>query len=178
MTLIAETYLLETIKSFRGLKSNAEKAFAQIQDADFHFQPDQESNSVAILIQHLAGNMLSRFTDFLTSDGEKQDRNRDSEFNDSKQTKEQLLNYWNKGWDCLFSALQSLQAEDLLKTVTIRQEPHLVLRALQRQLVHYAYHTGQIVFLCKMIRKSGFKSLSIPRGKSGDFVQVVPGDSR
>lgn len=169
MNASASEYLLETIKSFRGMKSNTEKALAQISDAEFHFQPDPDSNSVAIIMQHMAGNMLSRFTDFLTSDGEKPDRNRDQEFIDKNKKRDELIDYWNKGWTCVLTALESLKEEDLMKIVTIRQEPHTVIRALQRQLVHYAYHSGQIVFLCKMIRTSTFTSLSIPKNKSAAF---------
>jgi hypothetical protein len=167
---ISELYLLETLKSFKGLKSNAEKAIEQINDNQMHFHPDEESNSVAVIMHHMAGNMLSRFTDFLTTDGEKEWRDRDSEFIDDNSDKKKIFSLWNKGWDCLLSTLQSLKPEDLDKTVYIRGEEHTVIRALQRQLAHYAYHTGQIVFLCKQIRKSEFKSLTIPRGQSKSFV--------
>ncbi|HRH66437.1 MAG TPA: DinB family protein [Bacteroidia bacterium] len=178
MTSIADHYLLESIKSFRGLKSNAEKAIAQISDDELHFQPDAESNSVSILMQHMSGNMLSRFTDFLSSDGEKPGRNRDQEFIDRNLNRDEILKIWNKGWECLLGSLQALQEDDLMKTVTIRQEQHTVLRAVQRQLVHYAYHTGQIVFLCKMIRKNEFISLSIPRGQSAGFTPPPAEHSR
>jgi hypothetical protein len=159
-------YLLELTKSLRGLKSTAEKALGQISADDFHFQPDPESNSAAIIMKHMAGNMLSRFTDFLTTDGEKEWRNRDGEFIADNLTKDELLNFWNKGWSCVFDALSVLKPEDLLKVVYIRGEEHTVLRALQRQLAHYAYHTGQIVFICKHIRSTGFQSLSIPKKHS------------
>jgi hypothetical protein len=169
-------YLLECTKGFRGLKSNAEKALEQLADADLHYVPDKESNSIVILMKHLAGNMLSRFTDFLTSDGEKPDRNRDGEFIDDITSRSQLMDYWNKGWNCLFDALSQLGPDDLLRTVTIRGEPHTVLRALQRQLVHYAYHCGQIVYIAKMIRSEDFHSLSIPRGESGKYISRPPGN--
>jgi hypothetical protein len=164
-----ENYLLETIKSLHGLKSTSEKAIDQISPDEMHFQPDSESNSVALLIKHMSGNMLSRFTDFLTTDGEKEWRNRDSEFEDENFTKEELIGLWNKGWDCLFGALTKLKADDLEKVVFIRGEEHTVLRAINRQLVHYAYHAGQIVYLCKQIRSKDFKSLSIPRGESKNY---------
>ena len=161
----SELYLLETIKSLKGLKSTSEKSINQITPEELHVSFDKESNSVAIILKHISGNMLSRFTDFLNSDGEKEWRKRDAEFIDDNQTKESLLNTWNKGWECLFDALTKLKPEDLLKIVYIRGEEHSVLRALQRQLVHYSYHTGQIVYICKLIKKSDFKSLSIPRSK-------------
>ena len=147
---IATVYLEESIKSYHGLKSNSEKAIAQLADSELHFQPNVESNSVAIIMKHMAGNMLSRFTDFLTSDGEKPDRNRDGEFMDDFTSREPLMLYWNKGWACVFDALDQLKEEDLLKTIYIRNEAHTVIRALQRQLAHYAYHSGQIVFLAKL----------------------------
>ena len=163
MSAIAELYLLETLKNLKGLKSIAEKAISQISKEELHYSPDKESNSVAIIMKHLAGNMLSRFTKFLTTDGEKEWRNRDQEFIDDSSTYEELFETWNKGWDCLFESLSKLQPEDLSKFIYIRGEEHTVLRALNRQLVHYAYHTGQIIYICKLIRKSDFQSLSIPR---------------
>ena len=174
MNTVAQEYLTESIKSFHGMKSNAEKAMAQLNDSDLHYQPNAESNSIVIIIKHLAGNMLSRFTNFLTSDGEKPNRNRDNEFIDDFKSREDLMNYWNKGWTCVFSAMENLKEEDLLKTVFIRSEPHTVLRAIQRQIAHYAYHCGQIVFLAKQIKSSDFKTLSIPRGKSNEFTTKPP----
>jgi hypothetical protein len=158
-----ELYLIETIKSLKGLKSTCEKAILQINDNDLHFQPDSESNSVAIIMKHISGNMISRFTDFLTSDGEKEWRKRDDEFIDEKLTRNELLNMWEKAWNVLFDSLSELISADLLKIVLIHQEEHTVLRALNRQLVHYAYHTGQIVYICKQIKKQEFNSLSIPK---------------
>src|SRR6185369_6118651 len=166
---IGKTYLEESIKSFHGLKSNAEKALAQLADEDFHYQPDPESNNIAIIMKHLAGNMLSRFNDFLTTDGEKPNRQRDNEFIDDMPSREYLVKTWNQGWDCLFNALNELKEDDLLKTVYIRNEPHTVIRALQRQLSHYAYHCGQLVYLAKQIRGADFKTLSIPRGESAKY---------
>jgi uncharacterized damage-inducible protein DinB len=160
-----QAYLVETIKSLRGLKSTAEKAIAQISDEEMHYYPDAESNNVAILMKHMAGNMLSRFTDFLSTDGEKEWRNRDGEFIDEGRNREELFELWNRGWNLLIKTLTDLKDEDLHKTVIIRGEDYTVMRALQRQLVHYAYHTGQIVYLCKHIRSTAFQSLSIPRKK-------------
>jgi hypothetical protein len=169
MDAIAKEYLTESLKSYHGLKSNAEKALVQLADSELHFKPNEESNSIVIIMKHLAGNMLSRFTDFLTSDGEKPDRNRDGEFVDDFTSREKLMEYWNKGWSCVFKALEELKEEDLLKVVMIRNEPHTVIRALQRQLSHYAYHCGQIVFLAKQIKSKDFKTLSIARGRSDEF---------
>lgn len=163
MSEIGEIFLLESKKSFRGLKSNAEKAMEQISAEDFHFFPEKESNNLTILIKHLSGNMVSRFTDFLTTDGEKPDRNRDDEFIDKGESREELFKKWEEGWKCLFNVLDKLNSEDLSLIVKIRNEDHTVIRALNRQLAHYAYHTGQIVYICKLIQSSNFKSLSIPR---------------
>lgn len=170
----SEIYLLESLKSFKGLKSNAEKAMNQISDSQMHEHPDEESNNVAIIAKHMAGNMLSRFTDFLTSDGEKPNRNRDGEFIDNFKSRQEIIDYWEKGWACLFDTLSSLKSEDLEKTVYIRNEEHTVLRAIHRQLTHYAYHCGQIVFLCKHLRQKEFKSLSIPRGESSKYTFEPP----
>ncbi len=174
MNSISEEYLLESLKSFKGLKSNAEKAMDQISDSQFHVQIDQDSNSISTLVKHLAGNMLSRFTDFLTTDGEKEDRNRDGEFIDDFKSRQEVMEFWEKGWSCLFDTLASLKSDDLQKIVLIRNEEHTVLRAIHRQLTHYAYHCGQIVFLCKHLKKSEFKSLSIPKGESLKYLNAPP----
>jgi hypothetical protein len=143
---------------------------AQLRDEDVFLTLDSESNSVALLVKHMAGNMRSRFRDFLTSDGEKPDRFRDREFElDSATTRADVMRWWEEGWAQVFAALDSLQNEDVMKTVTIRNEPHSVLQAINRQIAHYAYHTGQIVFLAKHLRSSGWQTLSIPRGKSEDY---------
>ncbi len=163
MSQAAELFILESNKSFHGLKSNTEKAMAQLEDSELHWQPDSESNSVAILIQHMAGNMKSRFTDFFSSDGEKSNRNRDAEFIDVQLTRSELLDRWQEGWNCLFDVLRNLKEEDLSRNIRIKGEEQSVIRAMQRHLTHYSYHCGQIVFLCKQIRKENFKSLSIPR---------------
>jgi uncharacterized damage-inducible protein DinB len=167
-------FLEESIKSFRGLKSNAEKAIEQISDAELHWSYNEDSNSIAIIIKHMAGNMISRWTDFLTTDGEKPDRNRDGEFEDDFKTREQIMDFWNRGWKVFLDTLNSLQEEDLLKTIYIRKEPHTVIRALQRQLAHYAYHCGQIVYVAKQIKGKDFKTLSIARGESSKFITAPP----
>jgi hypothetical protein len=169
-----EDYILESLKGFKGLKSNAEKALEQLSDEQLHFTPSSESNSIAIIMKHMAGNMLSRFTDFLTSDGEKPNRNRDGEFIDSFNSRHDLLAFWNKGWKCVFDAVGNLSDEDLKKTVYIRNEPHSVIRAINRQLTHYAYHCGQIVFLAKLILDKNWKTLSIPRGESSKYLTQAP----
>lgn len=171
---IASPYLADAETQFRRLKALGEKAFAQVSDeAHFHVVLDGESNSLAVLIQHLRGNMLSRWTDFLTTDGEKPSRKRDTEFDrDRKLTSNELLDAWNEGWDCLFKTLATLQPSDLQKTITIRGEGHSVLEAIQRQLTHCAYHVGQIVFLAKHLEAGGWESLSIPRGQSEKFFRL------
>jgi hypothetical protein len=167
MSDVAAAYLEEVRRSFRGHKRLAEGAISQLNDEQLHVQIDAESNSVAIVMRHLAGNMRSRFTDFLTSDGEKPDRNRDGEFDESvRPSREELMKAWEDGWAIVFGAIESLKPEDLLKTVTIRQEPHTVLQAINRQVAHYAYHVGQIVFVAKHLKSAEWKSLSIPKGQS------------
>lgn len=165
------THLIEEIRrQMRGHKRQAEGAFAQLGDEDFFVTLDPESNSVAILIRHIAGNMRSRFTDFLTSDGEKPDRHRDREFEMAdKPSREALMQAWEQGWSVVFQALDSLQPQHAMQTIYIRQEPHTVVQALNRALAHYAFHIGQIVFLAKHLRSSEWKTLSVPRGKSEEF---------
>jgi uncharacterized damage-inducible protein DinB len=165
-------FLENTIGVFNNYRNLAERSFAQLEnDEQFHYQPDTESNSIAVIMKHMAGNMISRWTDFLTTDGEKPNRNRDSEFIDNHETREQLIEYWNKGWKVFTDTLNSLKEEDLLKTITIRGEALTVTQALNRQTAHYAYHVGQIVFLAKHIKSSDWKSLSIPKNKSAEFMQ-------
>jgi hypothetical protein len=165
----APHYLDEIRRQFRGHKRLGEGAMAQLDDADFFFTLDPESNSIAIIVKHLAGNMHSRFTDFLTTDGEKADRHRDQEFELGASTREEVMRWWEEGWTHVFSAVDALKPEDVMRTVTIRGEPHTVLQALNRQIAHYAYHVGQIVFLAKHFRSSQWTSLSVPRGKSEEF---------
>ncbi len=175
MTDLASHYLDEIKRQFRGHKRMGEAAMAQLEDRDFFVALDPESNSVAALVKHLAGNARSRFTDFLTTDGEKPDRFRDREFEVSASTtREEVLRWWAEAWFHVFSTLDSLRPEDLQRTVTIRQERHTVMQALNRALAHYAQHIGQIVFLAKHLRSSEWQTLSIRRGKSGDFKVVAP----
>jgi hypothetical protein len=167
---IATGYLDEVFRSLRGHKRLADDAIAQLSDQQFFALPDPESNSVAIIVKHMAGNMRSRFTDFLTSDGEKPDRNRDREFlmhNDAK--RDEVLRAWEQNWQLVFETINSLQPGDLERTVTIRGEPHSVLQALNRAVVHLAYHAGQITFLAKHWKGADWKSLSVPKGQSEQF---------
>ncbi|MGH9671285.1 MAG: DUF1572 family protein [Terriglobales bacterium] len=166
----APQYLDEALRSLRGHKRLAEGAMAQVTDEEFFRQLDPEAKSLAVSVKHMAGNMRSRFTDFLTSDGEKPDRNRDQEFLlDAGTTRAEVMRWWEAGWACVFAAIQPLRPEDLGRTLTIRSEPHSALMAINRQVAHYAYHVGQIVLLAKHMRGAEWKSLSIPRGKSEEF---------
>ena len=154
-------FLNSAIKRLGYYKELGDKTFAQLKEEDFHFKPNAESNSIALIIQHTAGNMLSRWTDFLTTDGEKDWRNRDSEFEEQNLTKQQLISFWQKGWDCLLNTLHALTEEDLLKTIYIRTEGLLVMDAINRQLAHYPYHVGQIIYLAKVIKNEEWQNLSI-----------------
>lgn len=168
-------YLEEARRQLRGHKHMGEGAMSQLRDEDFFGTLDPESNSIAILVKHLAGNMRSRFTDFLISDGEKPDRFRDREFEISlASTRAEVMSWWEEGWSCVFNAIDPLKPEDVMRVVTIRGEPHTVLQAINRQIAHYAQHTGQIVFLAKHLRSKEWKTLSIPRGKSEEFKTVGP----
>jgi hypothetical protein len=172
---LAAHYLEEARRQMRGHKRMGESAMAQLRDQDFFVAVDPESNSVAVLVKHLAGNMRSRFTDFLTSDGEKTDRFRDREFEVTPATtRDEIMKWWEDGWSVVLGTVESLEPEDVTRTVTVRGEPHTVLQAINRQLAHYAQHTGQIVFLSKHLRSSAWKTLSIPRGKSEEFKQAKP----
>ena len=175
MTDIATLYLDEARRQMRGHKRMGEAAMAQLRDEDFFTTIDPESNSVAVLVKHLAGNMRSRFTDFLTSDGEKPDRVRDREFEISPATnRAEVMRWWDDGWSTVLGTIESLKPEDVSRTVTIRGEPHTVLQAINRQIAHYAQHTGQIVFLAKHLRSSEWETLSIPRGRSEEFKKAPP----
>ncbi|MES1223722.1 MAG: DUF1572 family protein [Bacteroidota bacterium] len=173
MQRIATTFLQTAIKRFAFYKDLGDKTFAQLQEADFHFQPNEASNSIAVIIQHLGGNMLSRWTNFLTEDGEKEWRHRDAEFEIHSFTKMQLLEIWEKGWKCMFDSFAVLKEEDLLKTIYIRTEGQLVIDAINRQLAHYPYHVGQIVYLGRLIKNNEWQSLSIPKGESGAYNQQL-----
>jgi hypothetical protein len=175
---LTTSYLEDSLSLFRQFKSLAERAMVQVTDDQLTQTLDAESNSIAIIAKHMAGNMRSRWTDFLTSDGEKPDRNRDSEFEAPPSTRAEVLQTWDSGWRCLFAALEALSDADLKRTVYIRAEPHSVMQAINRQIAHYACHVGQIVFLAKHFRSSEWKSLSIPRGKSADFnLKVARGEA-
>jgi len=174
-TDIAAYYLDEAHRQMRGHKRLGEGATAQLRDDELFITLDPESNSIAVIVKHMAGNMRSRFSDFLTIDGEKPDRHRDQEFELSPTTtRADLTKWWEEGWARVFAAIEALKPEDVMRKVTIRGEPHTVLQAINRQIAHYAYHTGQIVFMAKHIRSSKWKSLSIPRGKSEDFKTAPP----
>jgi hypothetical protein len=174
MTELAAHYLDEVRRQFRGYKRLGEGAMSQLRDEEFFVTLDPESNSVAILVKHLAGNMRSRFTDFLTTDGEKPNRNRDQEFDITPNTtRAEVMQWWETGWAQVFSAIGTLTPEGLMRTVTIRGEPHTVLQAINRQLAHYSAHVAQIIFLAKHLRSSEWKTLSIPRGKSQDFNAIA-----
>lgn len=167
------SYLKDSLALFRYSKSLADKAMAQVSDDQLIAVLDEESNSIAIIVKHMAGNMKSRWTDFLTSDGEKPNRHRDFEFVDPPVGRVALLALWEEAWGCLFNALEPLSETDLQRSITIRGEDHSVMQAINRQIAHLSYHCGQIVLLAKHLNHSGWKSLSIPRGKSEEFNQRV-----
>jgi hypothetical protein len=164
---IGTLYLGEAIRSLQGIKHQADGAIAQLNDEQFFTLLDSESNSVAIIVKHMVGNMRSRFTDFLTSDGEKPDRNRDREFIvASDASRAEIMATWEKYWQLVLDTVKSLNSEDLAREVLIRREPHSVLQAINRQVAHYSLHMGQIVFLAKHLKGSEWKTLSVPRGQS------------
>jgi len=172
------SYLVDSIDLFRFYKKLAERAMAQVDDEHLCTVLDGEMNSIAVIVKHMAGNMRSRWTDFLVSDGEKPDRNRDQEFVEPPATRDALLTTWEAGWQCLFSALEPLSEEDLQGTVTIRGEAHSVMQAINRQVAHYSYHCGQIVLLAKHFKHDGWQSLSVPRRRSADYNrQVLAGEA-
>ena len=163
------SYVEDSLSLFRYYKQLAERAIDQVSDEGLSWTIDPESNSIAIVVKHMAGNMRSRWTDFLTSDGEKPGRDRDAEFCDPPATREALLQLWEEGWQCVFQAMESLSEADLARTITIRGEAHSVMQAINRQVAHYSYHCGQIVFLAKHLCADRWQTLSIPRGRSGYF---------
>jgi uncharacterized damage-inducible protein DinB len=167
------SYLTDSLDLFRYYKNLAERAMAQVSDEQLLTVLDSEANSIAVIVKHMAGNMRSRWTDFLTSDGEKPDRNRDTEFEDAPATRAAMLALWEEGWQCLFKALGALSESDLQRTVTIRGEAHSVMQAINRQMAHYSYHCGQIVLLAKHFMHADWKSLSVPRKQSADFNRRV-----
>jgi uncharacterized damage-inducible protein DinB len=175
---ILDNYLQSALKQFRYYKSVGEKTIDQLSDTDLFIQINEESNSIAMIIQHICGNMLSRFTDFLNSDGEKEWRNRDAEFEATINNKTELMQKWNEAWECFLNAVLALSGHDLAKLISIRGEQHTVLEALNRQLAHYPYHIGQIVFVAKYIRNQQWHTLTIPKGKSEQYNAEKFGDSK
>jgi hypothetical protein len=166
---INNQYLESAKMQFLYYKTLGEKAIDQLEPEQLFFSVNEDSNSIATIVKHLSGNMLSRWTDFLTTDGEKEWRNRDSEFENDLRSKEKVLALWNKGWECLFIALNGLQPEQLSQIIYIRNEGHSVIEAINRQLAHYPYHVGQIVFYAKQLKSSDWESLSIPKNKSNSY---------
>lgn len=166
---ISEDFLRSANRQFLYYKTLGEKAIDQLEPEQLFVSLNEDTNSIASIVKHLHGNMLSRWTDFLTTDGEKEWRNRDGEFENETKDKNELLKQWNQGWECLFNTLNSLKPEDLDKIVYIRNEGHTVLEAINRQLAHYPYHVGQMVFYAKILKKSEWTSLSIPKNKSNDY---------
>lgn len=162
-------YLSVALNNFRTYKSIADKALEQITEEQFHYQIDDESNSISIIMQHMIGNARSRFIDFFTSDGEKPNRHRDQEFLEQKLTKDQLLNEWNDAWQIVFDLLESMNDDDLKKIVSIRNEKQSALKAINRQIAHYSYHVGQIVFIAKHLKGNNWQTLSIAKGKSDEY---------
>ena len=164
-----ESYLVSIVKQFQYYKSLGDKTFNQLTFEELQWKSSEDSNSISIISKHIIGNMLSRWTNFLTEDGEKTERNRDSEFEDTYTSKEDLIAAWESGWFCLFNALKSLNNSDLERIIYIRNEGHTVIEAINRQLAHYPYHIGQIVFLGKLLKGNEWLSLSIPKGNSATY---------
>lgn len=169
MESAGDNYLASTRKLFAYYKSLGDVVIARLDDKQLHWQYNEASNSVAAIIKHIAGNSISRWTDFLTTDGEKQWRNRDNEFEDTSSTKQELTDLWNRGWDCLFNATNTLTDADLLRVIYIRNESHTVTEAINRQLAHLPYHIGQMLFVAKLILGNNWNSLTIPKGQSTAF---------
>jgi hypothetical protein len=172
------SYLTDAIAMLRYYKKLGDRAIEQAPDEALTTVLDPESNSIAIIVKHLAGNMRSRWSDFLSSDGEKPDRNRDSEFVEPPRSRQELMEMWEKGWSYVFAAVESLTDADLARTVTIRSEPHSVMQAINRQLAHYAYHVGQIVYLARHFAGDRWHSLTVPKGKSAEFNAKMLGQKR
>ena len=166
---INDQYLESVKKQFLYYKTIGEKAIAQLEPEQLFVSVNEDTNSIAVIVKHLSGNMLSRWTDFLTSDGEKEWRNRDGEFEQTLKTKEELMALWEKGWNCFFDAINALSPQQLSQIIYIRNEGHTVMEAINRQLAHYPYHVGQIIFYAKILKQSDWTSLSIPKNKSNDY---------
>lgn len=170
---ITRNYHADALESFRNYKKLAERAIEQVSDEEFFHSIDAEANSIAVIVKHIAGNLHSRWADFLTTDGEKPTRNRDLEFELTGDTRESLMQFWETGWKILFDNVEPLTTGDFSKTITIRGEPHTIVEAINRQLTHYAYHVGQIVLLAKHFKLEDWKILSVPRNKSAEFNQFL-----
>ena len=170
---LGNEYLKVVQERFTSVKSLGEKTISQLSEDDIHWIFNEASNSVAVIVKHVSGNMVSRWSDFLTTDGEKSDRNRDREFEVELLSKQELMTIWEKGWNALFEALNELSDQDLLKSISIRGERHTVLDAIERQMAHYAYHIGQIVFIGKQLKGDAWESLSIPKGSSEEYLQQM-----
>ena len=166
---IVENYRLDALQSFHSYKKLAERAMEQISDEEFFATIDEEANSIGVVVKHIAGNLVSRWREFLTTDGEKSDRDRETEFEIIADTRESLMEFWERGWKTLFDSVEPLTVEDLSKTITIRGEPHTVVEAMNRQLTHYAYDVGQIVLLAKHFKSKEWKTLSVPKNRSAEF---------
>jgi len=169
MEEIIKNFHADAVESFRNCKKLAERAIEQISDEEFFATIDEEANSVAIVVKHIAGNLVSRWTDFLTTDGEKPDRNRDAEFEMTDDSRKELMEFWERGWKILFDNVEPLTLEDFSRMVTIRGQEHTIVEALNRQLTHYSYHVGQIVLLAKHFKSTSWSSLSIPKTRSAEF---------
>lgn len=178
MNMNEELFIKSAIQQFKDQKALADKTFQQLAEEDFHASTDPANNNLAINITHMHGNMLSRWTNFLTEDGEKEWRQRDAEFEEQNFTKDKLLQLWDEGWQCLFNALESLTTADLDRTVYIRTKPLSVIDAIHRQLAHYSYHVGQIVFIGKHLKGNNWIALSIPKGRSEEFNQQMKSDKK
>jgi hypothetical protein len=169
---MSDSFIKSAIHEFQYYKSLGEKTFSQLSTEQLNFKFNDESNSIATIVKHLSGNMLSRWTDFLNSDGEKQWRNRDQEFTDDEMSENEISDAWKKGWDCLFHALKQIESTDLERIILIRNEKHTVTEAINRQIAHYAYHVGQIVLIGKCLKNNAWISLSIPKNKSAEFNSI------
>lgn len=170
---IGSEYLKVVLARFKSVKELGDKTIQQLSEDDIHWALNEHSNSMAIIVKHLSGNMVSRWTDFLTSDGEKPNRHRDQEFINTISSKQELLSVWEQGWHVLLNAINELEEEDLLKKVHIRGEGHTVIDAIERQIVHYATHVGQMVYVGKQIKAESWKTLSIPKGQSDAYLQEM-----
>jgi uncharacterized damage-inducible protein DinB len=168
---LGNEYLKIVRERFESVKDLGDKTINQLSEEDIHWKLNEASNSIAIIAKHLSGNMISRWSDFLTTDGEKSSRNRDQEFEDDISSRQEMITIWEKGWNTLLDTLNGLENQDLLKNITIRGETHAVLEAIERQMAHYAYHVGQIVYIGKQLKDESWKTLSIPKGKSEEYLQ-------